>query len=282
MVKLIRAAALLIASVVLPSCSPVDALNATVSTDGLSVRRDIAFQAGPRGKLDIYSPTGADGRLPLVVFVYGGSWNSGSKGDYTFAAAPIARAGAVVVVPDYRLVPEVLFPTFLQDNARAVAFARAHAAEWGADPRRIFLVGHSAGGYNVLMLAADPSYLAAVGMDNTALSGVISLAAPADFLPLDDPATIAAFGQATDLPATQPVDFASGLLPPLLLMHGADDRTVYPRNSQAMARMDGAATLKIYPGIGHIGIVTSLAPLFDGRAPVLADIMTFIAGHPAL
>jgi len=282
MAKLIRAAALLIASVVLPSCSPVDALNATVSTDGISVRRNVAFQPGPRGKLDVYRPVEAGRTLPLVVFVYGGSWNSGSKDDYTFAAAPIARAGAVVVVPDYRLVPEVLFPAFLQDNARAIAFARAQAAEWGADPRRIFLVGHSAGGYNVLMLAADPRYLAAVGMDSTALSGVISLAAPADFLPLDDPATIAAFGQATDLAATQPVDFAANPLPPLLLLHGADDRTVYPRNSQAMARMDGAATLKIYPGIGHIGIVTSLAPLFDGRAPVLADIMAFIAGHPAL
>ncbi len=286
MYTLIRATALLLASAVLPSCGPVDALNATVAQDGVTVQRDIAFAPGPRGKMDVYRPAKTGKKLPLVVFVYGGSWKNGSKDDYKFVATPLARQGVVVAVPDYRLVPEVRFPAFVEDNAKAVAYARAHAAEWGADPDRIFLMGHSAGAYNVLMLAVDPHYLAAVGMNRAHLAGVIGIAAPADFLPLDDPATTEAFGQAPDLAATQPIDFADGKNPPLLLLHGGADDTVYPRNSITLAARvmaaGGDVTLKSYPGIGHIGIVTSFAPLFDGRASVLPDVMAFINAHPAL
>lgn len=283
----LRAAALLLASAVLPSCSAVDALNATVSTDGVRVQRNLAYAGFNRGKLDVYTPEkpGPE-KLPLVVFFYGGSWNSGSKDDYKFVAAPLARQGMVVAVPDYRLVPEVRFPTFIEDNARAVAYARAHAAQWGADPKRVFLMGHSAGAYDVLMLATDPHYLAGVGMDRAGLAGAIAIAAPADFLPLDDPATVAAFGQAPDLAKTQPIDFADGHNPPLLLLHGQADDTVYLRNSTAMAARVKAAggdvTLKTYPDVGHIGIIIAMAPLFASKAPVLADVAAFIAAHPAI
>jgi acetyl esterase/lipase len=286
MTRFLRATALLLASVVLPSCGPVDALNATISTDGVTVERDIAFMPGPRGGMDVYRPANSGTKLPLVVFIYGGSWKDGSKNDYKFVATPLAREGVVVAVPDYRLVPDVRFPTFLEDNAKAVAFARAHAAQWGADPNRVFIMGHSAGAYDVLMLALDPHYLAAEGIDRSKLAGAIGLASPADFLPLVDKATIDAFGTAPDKAATQPVNFADGKNPPLLLLHGDADDTVYLRNSTAMTakvkEAGGDVTLKIYPGIGHIGIVTSFAPLFDGKAPVLADVMAFIRAHPAL
>ena len=198
----------------------------------------------------------------------------------------VTAAEVVVVVPDYRLVPAVRFPAFLEDNAKAVAFARAHAAEWGADPDRVFIMGHSAGAYGVLMLAVDPHYLAAEGVDRSKLAGAIGIASPADFLPLVDRATIDAFGTAPDKAATQPIHFADGHNPPLLLLHGDADDTVYLRNSTAMtARVKAAGgdvTLKVYPGIGHIGIVTSFAPLFDGKAPVLEDVTAFIRDHPAL
>ncbi len=283
MSKFIRAAALLLASAVLPSCTPVDALNATVSSDDITIQRDIAFAPGPRGGMDVYRPTRSAAKLPLVVFIYGGSWKEGSKNDYKFVAAPLARAGMVVAVPDYRLIPEVRFPTFLEDNAKAVAFARAHAAEWGADPDRLFLVGHSAGAYDVMMLAVDPHYLADVGVDRSKLSGVVSIATPADFFPFTDEATIAAFGTAPDPAATQPINFADGKNPPLLMLHGDADDIVYLRNSTAMTSRVKAAggdvTLKVYPGVGHIGIITSFAPLFDGKAPALADTVAFIRAH---
>lgn len=286
MSKFLRATALLLASAVLPSCAPVDALNATIPTDDVTIQRDIAFAPGPRGGMDVYRPVGGAAKLPLVVFFYGGAWKDGSKNDYTFVAAPLARAGMVVAVSDYRLVPEVHFPTFLEDNARAVAFAHAHAAEWGADPDRVFLVGHSAGAYDVLMLAVDPHYLAAEGFDRSRLAGVVCMATPADFFPFTDKSTIAAFGQAPDPAATQPINFADGKNPPLLMLHGDADDTVYLRNSIAMTSRVKAAggdvTLKVYPGVGHIGIITSFAPLFDGKAPALADTVAFIRAHLSL
>ena len=281
-VSFLRAAVLLLASAVLPSCAPVDALNATIATDGLTVSRDIAYRAGARGGMDVYRPDRAKG-LPLVVFVYGDSWQSGAKAMYRFAAAPLARAGLVVAVPDYRLSPEVAYPRFLQDCAEAVAFARAHAVEWGADPQRLFLMGHSAGGYNVLMLATDPAYLAAVGMRRSDVSGVISLAGPADFLPIREDDIRAVFAPAVDETLTQPINHVDGQAPPLLLLHGESDDTVSPRNATALAaRVEaagGEVTLKLYPGLGHIGIVTSLAPLFAGKAPVREDVLNFIRRH---
>ncbi len=284
MTPVLRAAALLVGSIILPSCSPVDALNATVAADGVTVQRDLAYAPGARHAMDIYRPAHATGPAPLVLFIYGGAWSSGQKGDYKFVAVPLARRGVVVAVADYRLVPDVRFPAFLNDVAQATAFAQSHAAEWGADPSRMFIMGHSAGGYNALMVGLDPQYLAAAGVDRSKLAGVIGLATPADFLPLDDPSTIAAFGQATDLPSTQPVNFADGHNPPVLLLHGQSDTTVYLRNSTALAARiraaGGQATLITYPGIGHIGLVTSIAPLFDGRAPVLDDVVNFIHAQP--
>ncbi len=281
--NLLRAAALLVASTIVPSCAPVDALNASVSTRGLQILRDIAYAPGPRGRLDLYRPAMLAERPPLVVFIYGGSWKTGSKDDYQFVAAPLARAGLVVAVPDYRLYPEVRFPVFLEDNARAVAFARAHAAEWGADPDRVFLIGHSAGAYNVTMLAMDAHYLAAEGVAAASLSGVVGIATPADFLPIREEDIRDIFSTAPDPAASQPVAFADGHNPPLLLLHGGADSTVYPRNSTSLTgrikAAGGPVELKIYPEVGHIGIITSFAPLFEGRAPVLADVLAFIRAH---
>lgn len=279
----LRAAALLLASTILPSCAPVDALNATVSLDGVAVQHDLAYAPGPDGGMDVYRPEGRAGLLPVVVFIYGGSWKSGSKNDYRFVAAPLAQRGFVVAVPDYRKVPGVRFPAFLEDNAKAVAYARAHASAWGGDPANVFLVGHSAGAYDVLMLGFDPHYLAAEGIANTDLAGVVALAAPADFLPFDDADVIAAFGAAPDPVLTQPVHFASNKAAPLLLLHGTQDGTVYPRNSLAMERdvraAGGDVRLITYPDIGHIGIVTAFAPLFQGRSSVLDDVSAFLHAH---
>ncbi len=283
MANYLRAAALLLASTILPSCAPVDALNATVSLDGVSVQHDIAYAPGADGGMDVYRPAGAGEKLPLVVFIYGGSWRSGSKNDYRFVAAPLARRGFVVAVPDYRKVPSVRFPAFLQDNAKAVAFARDHAAAWGADPGRVFLIGHSAGAYDVLMLGFDPQYLAAFGVASRDLAGVVALAAPADFLPFDDADVIAAFGHVADPELTQPGHFAANPAPPLLLLHGGVDDIVYPRNSIAMERKvraaGGDAELLTYPDLGHIGIVTAFAPVFQGRSSVLEDVVAFLRRH---
>ena len=283
--RLTRFAALLLASAVLPSCAPVDALNASVPTDRLIIDTGLPYMDGAMGRLDVYRPASATAghMLPLVVFIHGGAWKSGDRTQYRFAAAPLAQAGMVVVVPDYRKVPQVHFPAFLEDNARAIAFARAHATEWGADPARIFLIGHSAGGYNALMLGLDPHYLAAVGMRPQDLAGVVGIAAPADFLPSTDPDVIDAFGPSPDPAHAQPIAFAAADAPPLLLLHGDKDDTVYPRNAVSLEKhmrtVGGRVEVRRFAALGHVGIITAFAPLFAWRAPVLASVLDFVRDH---
>jgi len=266
----------------LPSCTPAQLLNATISRRDLTITHDVVFGPDPRQKLDIYRPHGAV-NAPVVIFFYGGSWNSGSKSLYPFVAATLARRGNIVVVPDYRLYPQVQYPVFLRDCAQAVAWTQAHLAEIGGNPSDVFLMGHSAGAYNALMLALDPRLLAAAGTSRSKLAGVIGLAGPYDFLPMTDPEVKAVFAPADDGPSTQPITYVDGHAPPLLLLAGSADTTVMPRNTLALAarvrQAGGSVEDKIYPGVAHIGLVIAIAPIFQGKAPVLNDVENFIRAH---
>lgn len=264
----------------LASCSPLKTFNALVPKDlgaGL-VAKDQAFAPGDRGRLDIYAPKRlpADGRLPVIIFFYGGSWSSGTKNGYGFVGRALAAQGFLVAIPDYRLVPEVRFPAFLEDGAAAVKWARANAARFGGDGNRIVLVGHSAGAYNAAMLSFDPQWLAG---DREAVKGFAGLAGPYDFLPLDGPITRAAFGQAPDLKATQPTSFASAGDPPALLLVAGKDRIVGPRNSMrlaaALSRAGVPVEIRTYPNVGHAGMVTAMSTLFRSKAPVVRDVGDF-------
>lgn len=261
------------------ACSPLRTFNALMPKDGGSriVLRDAAFGAGPRQRLDVYAPIRpADSSRPMIVFFYGGSWSGGTKAGYTFVGRALAARGFVVVIPDYRLVPEIVFPEFLKDGAAAVHWARRHAAELGGDPDRIVLMGHSAGAYNAAMLSLDPQWL---GADRAAIRGFAGLAGPYDFLPFDIPVSINTFGAWPRPEETQPVRFAGAGDPPALLLHGAKDDTVLPRNSVALARTLRAAGVdaeyRAYPDVGHAGIVTALARPLRGNAPTLTDVVEF-------
>jgi acetyl esterase/lipase len=272
-------AAVLIVTAMALAIDPLGSFNTLMPKDGASARvaEGIAFGDGPRLKLDVYAPRAAATRpRPVIVFFYGGSWNSGRRQGYAFAARALAARGFVVVVPDQRLVPDVRYPDFLRDCAAAVRWARGQARRYGGDGERIVLVGHSAGAYNAAMLALDPDLL---GADRSAIRGFAGLAGPYDFLPLDDAATIAAFGRWPRPAETQPIRYAGPGAPPALLLHGADDTRVKPRNSRALAaRLEAAGAdvrLKLYPRLGHVGILTALAMPFRRQAPVLADLAAF-------
>ena len=286
----ISAYVLMALSALLAACSPLRTFNSLVPKDSnaLIAERGAAYGSHPRQRLDLYRPRSkgaeaARARLPIILFLYGGSWQSGMREGYGFAGRALAAQGFLVAVPDYRLVPEVRFPAFLEDNAGALRWMRANAARFGGDPDRIVLVGHSAGAYNAAMLALDPRWL---GKDRQAVRGFVGLAGPYDFLPLSGPITTAAFGQARDLASTQPVNFASAGDPPALLLHGERDTLVQPRDSRRLAaRLQAAgvdARVKLYPAIGHIGMVTALARPLRGRAPVLQDVAAFAARVTAI
>ncbi|MET1112625.1 MAG: alpha/beta hydrolase [Allosphingosinicella sp.] len=271
--------AALIVAVMAMLIDPLASFNALMPKDGASKRvaEGVAYGPGPRHRLDVYAPRAPGaGRRPVIVFFYGGSWNSGRRQSYAFAARALAAQGFVVIVPDYRLVPQVRYPDFLGDCAAAVRWARRHSAGYGGDGERIILIGHSAGAYNAAMLALDPALL---GPDRAAVRGFAGLAGPFDFLPLDDASTIAAFGDWPRLAETQPISYAARGAPPALLLHGADDIRVKPRNSRKLAALLDSAgsdvTLKLYPRLGHVGILTALARPLRGRAPVLADVAAF-------
>lgn len=243
------------------------------------------YGRGARQTLDIWVPEDAreGDRLPVVVFFYGGGWNSGERASYGFAGRALARQGFVTVIPDYRLVPRAYWPDYIEDSAAAVAWTREHVGKLGGDPDRIALMGHSAGAYNAAMLALDPQWLRAAGTDPAVIRGVAGLAGPYDFTPLEKGGRAdKAMGKIRPIEKTQPVSFARGDAPPMWLATGDADDIVRPRNSQnlvaAIERAGGAATLRVYPGLGHTGIVMALAAPFDGKAPVLDEAGDFLRG----
>ncbi len=254
-------------------------LGLMAATGDLVIDRNLAYGPDPRHSLDLYRPRRGNGRL--LAFFPGGGWDSGSKAGYLFAIRPFLDAGYTVAVPDYRLHPRVSFPAFIEDGALALRFLLERADEHGVDALRFYLAGHSAGAYNAALLALDAHYLRAVGIDAQRIAAVIGLAGPYDFSTRSkDLAPI--FAGAPD-DSTQPVRLVAAEAPPMFLAAGDADRTVHPRNSRHLAerlRQAGVtAELKIYPGLGHIGIVAALAPPLRRRAPVAQDAVDFLMRH---
>ena len=279
------AAILAVVAVVAGACAPLKLYNTLVPADsaGQLAASDIAYGEHSRHKLDVYVPEGKPAAAPVVVVFYGGSWNSGSKADYGFLGKALASKGFVAVIADYRLVPEVRFPDFIEDSARATVWTHRRIKEFGGDPNRLFLFGHSAGAYNAVMVALDNRFLQAQGSSTSIIRGVAALAGPYDFLPLDVTSTQEAFGRASDLASTQPINFVTTAAPAMFLATGTADTTVLPRNTAALAerlkRAGRPVRTRSYPGISHIGILLALSVPFRSTAPVLDDVAAFIAGQ---
>ena len=268
----------LVAALPASACSPAAPLNLLASRQGLEIDRSLSYAAGPRQTLDVYRPEGGK-NLPVIVFFYGGSWQSGSKDTYLFAATALAHRGYVVVVPDYRTYPEVTYPAFLKDGAQAVAWAKRNARRYGGNASRLFVMGHSAGAYIAAMLAIDPRWLGGAGLSRADVAGLVGLSGPYDFLPLRDETLKVIFGGAAR-PDTQPIHYVTGSEPPALLATGTGDSVVDPGNSQRLAdRLRAAgdrAEVITYPNKGHLETIGALAPSLRFLAPVLDDVDAFI------
>jgi acetyl esterase/lipase len=260
------------------ACSALTTFDLLVPKDP-GVRRVVAdaqFGPGRRQRLDVYRPSVKAGPLPVIIFFYGGSWNSGDKSGYSWVAKALASRGFAVVIPDYRYASEAPYPAFLEDSAAAVRWAVAHAAEFGGDPKRLVLAGHSAGAYNAAMLAYDERWL---GADRARVRGFMGLAGPYDFLPFDSDVARKVFGSARDLPKTQPVNFIDRADPPAFIASAGEDKTVREHNSDSLTAKLKSAGIRVerrrYPNVGHVGIVTAIARPLRGRASVLDDMTRF-------
>jgi acetyl esterase/lipase len=278
--KIIAAMSAFFGIVLFTSCTAL--LNATIPRAGYSIHKDIAYGSDPRQKLDIYIPDHLTKPAPVVLFFYGGSWQFGAKNEYLFVGQALASKGYVTVIADYRLYPQVYFPTFMEDSAQALVWVHKHIADYHGDVGNLFVAGHSAGAYNAVMLGADPRYLdAAVGKESW-IRGIIGISGPYDFLPFTDPKIIALFSKAPD-EETQPIHFMTHTMPPLMLVTGDADTLVSESNSlHVKTRLDALGSpveLHVYHGLGHIGTVLSLARGFRYKASTLKDIAAFIDAH---
>ena len=267
----------------LGGCSALGAFSTLTPKDAArKPARDIAYGRDPRQKLDVYAPERPPaGPMPVVMFYYGGGWNSGSRKEYVWAGQALASRCFLVVVPDYRVVPEVVYPGFVEDCAAAVRWAQDHAAEYGGDPKRILLTGHSAGAYMALQLALDDDFLRQAGVDYASVKGAVGLSGPYDFYPFDVPSSRDAFASYPDPKATQPIAYAGRPhRPPVLLIQGEKDKLVGPHNSINLDKLLRAAgnpsTLRLYPGLTHPDTVLALSVPFRGKAPILEEMTDFM------
>jgi len=247
-----------------------------------------AYSDDPAQRLELFVPTdpaldpAVTGRaLPVVMFIHGGGWVSGDPHDYRFVARALAPAGYAVVLAGYRLSDAGRYPAMLEDGAAVLRWIASHAPALGGDAARIVLMGHSAGAYNAVMLGLDPRWLAQAGVAPHAIRGVVGLAGPYDFLPFDHISTIATFGHAPDPVETQPIAHVRGDAPPLLLLHGAQDRRVFPRNSlslaRAMAGCGGSSETHVIDGVGHEGLIMRFARPFSRDRRPLDQVLDFLA-----
>jgi acetyl esterase/lipase len=244
----------------------------------------IAYGDDARQKLDIYLPKqNAAGASAVLIFFHGGSWHDGEREGYGFLGRAFAARGFVTVIADYRKAPSVRFPAFVQDTASAIAWVHANIVKYDGDADRIFVMGHSAGAHIAMMTALDPQWLAANNLAPDVIKGVIGLAGPYDFLPLTTDSSKFALGQWPDLKETQPITYARGDAPPLLLLTGDKDTVVKPRNSkilsEAIRALGGQQQLRIYPDVDHADIIMAVARPFRQKAPVVSDVVNFIKAH---
>ena len=288
--RLLRMTLVVAFSAVLAACSPIRLFNILIPESGLEATHDIAYSTLPRAKLDVYRPRSstsapAPSAKPVVVFFYGGAWDSGDKSGYLFVAEALTSRGYVVVVPNYRLYPEVTFPAYMDDAALAVKWTFDNIAQYGGDPARVFVMGHSAGAQLAALVAYDATYLERIAVDKRRIKGVVSLAGPMDFLPLTEAKLEFIFPQPVRA-ASQPINFIVGKEPPTLLLHGQADTRVGIHNSRNLAARivarGGDVETTYYPEMGHVGILLALAaPLRDGK-PVLDRVVQFINARAAM
>ena len=291
----------------LAGCSASSLLAAFTPAGGGERLESIAYGPDARQRLDIYRPADswplvpadAGGRMtppadaaelakpaagagsPVVVFLYGGSWNRGDREDYRFVGKALAARGIVAVVADYRLYPQVRYPEFLRDSARAVAWTVREIGRYGGDAKRLFIMGHSAGGYNAAMMALDSRWLREENLSPSMFAGWIGLAGPYDFLPIRNPDVQPVFDHPNYPPGSQAIDYASPRSPRAFLAAGGSDDLVNPqRNTVQMADKLKAAgvpvTIRLYERANHVTLIGAFALPLRWLAPVLDDVAGFV------
>jgi len=264
---------------VLAACSATTTAPTVSVENGILIHKGLSYGDHTRHRLDVYRPKNASGKIPTIVFFYGGSWEEGTRDEYAFVGKSLAEMGFLVAIPDYRLYPRVKFPAFLEDGAQAVRWVSDIAPSFGGRRDEIHLMGHSAGAYIASMLAINGKYLEGAGADRSILGRWAALSGPHAFYPSQISFVRPIFAGFTD-DEVRPISFVNPDTPPALLLHGKVDKTVYPDNSTKLAaalkKVGATAEAYIYPNVGHMPLIESLASPESRIAPALVEISAFL------
>jgi len=269
---------------VLTACanSAMTVANTLARFDDYTLTTDLPYGTHALNRLDIYQPDVkqvGETAKGTVIFFYGGCWGACTtftREHYRFVAQALTSQGYVVVIPDYRRYPDVLFPQIMADSAAVVAWVSNNIASYGGRADRIFLMGHSSGGHIAALLTVNERYL---GADlHQDIRGFIGLAAPYDFI-FDKPYLPKVFA-GLDYSESQPSHFVDGSEPPLLLLYGNEDKKVYLRNivnmTKAVRLTGGVVEPHIYAGVDHVAILAALSIPYRSRSEVMNDIVSFL------
>ena len=276
--------AVLVVALALASCTTLQLGGANLVERDRAPRVEVAYGTASRQRYDVYRALDSlgrplDGLRPVVVFVHGGSWASGSKNAYKWMGQSLAKQGFVAVVIEYGLMPERRFPGFVEDAAAAVAHARARVTQWGGDTTRFVLMGHSAGAQIAALVAFDARYLAAHNLSPRIFSGFVGLSGPYDFI-YDTRLLRRTFSGTPEQERTaQPIAFVTAEAPRTLLVMGYEDTTVNPRNTTSLAarmRAIGAPVEDLWVHGGHGVTVGAFARIYRGGNPIVERIQRFV------
>ena len=269
--------------------SALGLVNGISSSAGVGVSKDINYGDAPLQNLDMYYPkplaqamqtqSVIDKSYPMVVFVYGGSWENGSKEDYAFVGQSLAQAGYVTAVVNYRKAPEHVYPDFVKDTAKAIAWSYDNAPKFHADPKRLAVVGHSAGAFNAVAAISNSDFLAPYGLSPDAISAVVGIAGPYsyDFRKFD---SASAFASDATPDEVMPDRQIKGTQPPYLLLTAENDKIVYDTNTIKMTQAleDFGATVETgqIKGASHATSIGAMAKPLRWVNDVRAQVLTYL------
>lgn len=264
-------------------------VNGITSNGGIGVSKDILYGDEPLQDLDIYYPkplaqamktnTTIKQDYPMVVFVHGGSWESGSKEEYAFVGQSLAQAGYVTAVINYRKAPEHVYPDYVEDTAQAIAWSYKNAKRFHANPERFAVVGHSAGAFNAVAAVANEEFLKPYGIKPKDITAVVGIAGPYsyDFRKFS---SVTAFAADATPDEVMPDRQIKGQQPPYLLLTAEKDKVVYATNTIKMTQALKAAGVTVQTseiaGASHATSIGAMAPPLRWVNDVRAQVLSYL------
>lgn len=234
--------------------------------DNVACQLDVAYGAGPGETLDVFTPTvpAPPRGAPVLVFVHGGYWRALDKSQHAFVAPAFTAAGVLVVVPNYALAPAVGVEHIALQMVRALQWVHAHAANYGGDPSRIVVAGHSAGGHLATMLLSCRWKEVDAALPAQVVQGALSISGLYDLEPLRHTPFLQADLQLTPAsvarlsPAFFPRPKGTGKLYAVV---GADESDAYLRQNQLIRDVWGPTAVpvcEVVPGANHFSVLKRL------------------------